>query len=386
MTIQDVRNTIQGYTDIRRELEVLSKYGFDYTTHKGRTNQILNNYHPPKIQLAVSEIREESRSTKTMRLSSPEGYLPPFQAGQYINLFLTIDHIKTSRPYSISSSPSQTAYYDITVGRVEDGFVSNYLLDELNIGDLLESTSPAGHFYYNPLYHGKNLVFLAGGTGVTPFISMIREVADRNLNRTIHLVYGSRTEQDILFREELDETCLNHENIRVSHVISEPEAGYQGLQGFISAELLRNLKIDLLDGMFYICGPEAMYTFCLSELATAGVLRRRTRTEVFGLQKDISQHPGWPDRVSTNQEFQVTIKNRKKFTVRAGEPLLNAFEREGFIIPACCRSGECSLCRARLISGQVFQPAKAKVRKSDRKFGYIHLCASYPLENLEILI
>ena len=111
---------------------------------------VINLLHPKRLRLRVSEIRRETTSASTLRLVAREGELPPFLAGQYINLFVRAGGIRTARPYSISSSPRQNAYYDITIRRVEDGFVSNYLLDEVRVGDTLESTAPAAIFITTP--------------------------------------------------------------------------------------------------------------------------------------------------------------------------------------------------------------------------------------------
>jgi len=114
------------------------------------------------MKLRVSEIIDETTSTKTLRLVSQDGYLPPFLAGQYIALFLDLSGIRTSRPYTISSPPNQTGFYEITIRRVEDGLVSNYLLDEVKKGDELESSGPAGNFYHNPLFHDRTMVCIRG--------------------------------------------------------------------------------------------------------------------------------------------------------------------------------------------------------------------------------
>nr|NIR14370.1 hypothetical protein [Desulfobacterales bacterium] len=137
-----------GYNEIIEEIEISRKYGVDYSAHKDSPDQYINRLHPPRLRLRVSEIIEETASTKTLRLVSEDHYLPPFLAGQYIALFLGIGNIRTSRPYSISSPPNQTGHYDITIRRVEGGLVSNYLLDEVEKGDVLESSGPAGHFYH----------------------------------------------------------------------------------------------------------------------------------------------------------------------------------------------------------------------------------------------
>ena len=386
MSVDDYRQDLTGFAKIQGEIETLTKYGIDYTVQRGLVERIVNRLHAARLSMTVSEIRHETPTAKTIRLTAPNQPLPPFQAGQYISLFVKIGEVRTSRPYSLSSAPHQTGYYDITVRRVRDGFVSNYLLDELKVGDTLESSSPAGYFFHNPLFHGNDLVFLAGGSGITPFISMIREVTDRGLMRNIHLVYGSRDPMDILYREELEDRAARHPQLQVTHVISEPVPGYAGRCGFITGQLLEKLLDNLLSKTFYLCGPERMYAFCAGELSKLGIPVRKVRTEMFGAPGNITSDPEWPRQVSPDDVFCVSLSNGVKVAARAAEPLMIALERAGLTIPASCRSGECSLCRTKLLSGKVFHSRSEKLRKSDIRYGYIHPCVAYPLEDLDITI
>lgn len=383
---QDVKEMIEGYHEAQQENEILRKQPVKLSHLKGGIEESINLYHPKKLDLIVSEIREETSYTSTIRFISANGYLPPFQAGQYINLFVEVAGIRTSRPYSISSPPTQTAYYDITVQRIEGGFVSLYLMDELKVGQKLSSTSPSGYFYHNPLFHGKDLVFLAGGSGVTPFMSIIREVTDRGLDRNLHLIYGSRTEDDIIFHEELTDREHRHQNLKVTHVITEPGPDYQGETGFISASLLKGAIDRIEEKMFYVCGPPAMYAFVLKELSDLKIPKRKTRVEVFGAPADITAYPGWPDEIKGEDVFQIRLNGDEPVPAKAGEPLMNALEREGKVIPASCRSGDCSLCRTKLMAGKVFQPKHVRLRKSDQVYHYIHPCMAYPLEDLDLLV
>ncbi|MDT8273156.1 MAG: FAD-binding oxidoreductase, partial [Desulfomonilia bacterium] len=377
MAFKDVMKDIEGFQEIQHEVEILRKYGHGFASRRGEVKHMIDMLHPARVTLEVSAILDETPSTRTLRFVSPEGYLPPFQAGQYVNLFVEVGGVRTSRPYSISSSPTQAGYYDLTLRRTQDGFVSNYLLDEVTVGDTFESSSPAGTFTYNPLFHGTDLVFLAGGSGITPFMSMIREVADRGLKRNIQLVYGSQSPDDVIFGRELEEIARTHGNISFDVVISEPPAGYTGCTGFLSASCIRDCIGEIGNKMFYLCGPEAMYTFCEAELEGLGIKKRRIRKEVFGPPKDVTLQPGWPQGLRADAEFSVTLEGGGHITARAGEPLMNSLERQGIVIPALCRSGECSLCRTRLVSGRVYQPQGVKLRKSDRQFGYIHPCMAY---------
>jgi ferredoxin-NADP reductase len=375
-----------GYDEILEEIEISRKYGVDYSAHKDSPDPYINRLHPHRLRLRVSDIIEETASTKTLRLVSEDHYLPPFLAGQYIALFLEIGNIRTSRPYSISSPPNQNGHYDITIRRVEGGLVSNYLLDELEKGDVLESSGPAGHFYHNPLFHDKTMVCLAGGSGITPFMSMIREVVECGLDRTIYLFYGSKNLDDVIFHEQLSAFSERFENIHYLPVIEAPSTGYDGLSGLITGQRIKKTLADLSGKTFYLCGPAGMYDFCMPELEGLGIPSRRVRKEVYGAPLNICDSPGWPQEVKPEDVFKVKIKGGSSLKVRTDEPLIVAFEKNGIVVPSLCRSGECSMCRVKILSGKVFQPAGALLRKSDRHFGYVHSCVSYPLEDLEVLL
>lgn len=383
---KEYRKQIQGYAEIENEIEICRKYGINYYSHRGKWMAGVEKLHPKRIKYKVSAIIPETNTTKTLRLVPLEGYLPPFQAGQYINLLVEIDGIRTGRPYSISSPPNQMAYYDITIRRIANGFVSDYLLDRVKVGDRLESTGPAGHLYYNPLFHGQDLVFLAGGSGVTPFTSMIREVTDRGLDRKIHLFYGCRKPDEAIFHEELQIRAARYPNFTYDLVISEPEAGYDGLTGFLDANLLQK-ALGSFDGKtFYLCGPQEMYNFCLPELKKLGVPGRRIRQEVFGSPAKIYQEAAWPKEVPADKVFTVKLSSGREIPAIASESLLTSLERAGIIVENCCRSGECSLCRVKMLNGKVYQPENVLLRKSDQEAGYIHSCAAYPLSDLELLV
>ncbi|MBW1842613.1 MAG: 2Fe-2S iron-sulfur cluster binding domain-containing protein, partial [Deltaproteobacteria bacterium] len=101
---------------------------------------------------------------------------------------------------------------------------------------------------------------------------------------------------------------------------------------------------------------------------------------------DICKDPGWPKEIEQNSLFSVSVKDGQTISAPATTPLLVSLEKGGVVPPSICRSGECSMCRIKILSGKVFQPAGTPVRKSDHQYGYVHSCVSYPLEDLEILI
>ena len=147
-------------------------------------------------------------------------------------------------------------------------------------------------------------------------------------------------------------------------------------------EVLENIE----DKSFFICGPQGLYDFCLPQVEVMGVSRRKIKQEMYGAPPNIWEYPGWPDTISEDDVFNVKVKNGQQIQACAGEPLLTALEKNDVVVPSLCRSGECSMCRVKILSGKVYQPPGVPVRKSDRQFGYVHSCMAYPLEDLEILL
>jgi ferredoxin-NADP reductase len=267
---------------------------------------------------------------------------------------------------------------------MDGGFVSYYLLDKVKPGNTFESTGPNGSFYYEPIIDPSELVFLAGGSGVTPFMSIIRDVTKSKAPVNIHLLYGSRSPEDIIFQDELKKITAKHKNIKVDYIISEPPKGWSGLCGLLDAKMISSLVGSIKGKKFFLCGPAQMHFLCDDALKSLGVLQRNIKREAYGPPADINQEPGWPG-ISTGKEFKVAEeRSGHTFKAKAGEPLMISLERAGLVIPAICRSGECTACRTRLVKGKVFSPARVQHRWIDKNSAYIHPCMSYPLEDLRI--
>ncbi|MGD9099229.1 MAG: FAD-binding oxidoreductase [Anaerolineae bacterium] len=385
--LQDVREHLR--VSRRRKAMRQSGGGVDYTQDKfrGVVRRVVSRLHPERMRLRVAEIVQETPTTKTLRCRRVDGPLPPFRPGQYVSVFVDVDGVLTSRPYSIASAPPSERGHDtleLTVRDKPGGFVAPYLLHEVQVGDELETSGPAGSFYHEPLIDGDDLVFLAGGSGITPFMSIIRDALRRDLPLNMQLLYGSRVPDDVIYGAELAELAAQCPNLTYSLVVSEPPPGYDGLTGFLDAKRIREQVGDVRGKTFYVCGPGVMYDFCQAALAELGVPAHKMRRELYGPPDDVTQEPGWPQGLPGDAIFNVEVVGRQTVRAPAAEPLMNTLERYGIVVPALCRSGECSACRTRLLSGQVFQPAHTGLRESDREHGYIHACVSYPLEDLRI--
>lgn len=357
---------------------------------------LCNRIHPEKQILQVSDIEQLSHDTKLYRFISanPNKLLAPFRAGQYIGLTVEINGVRTSRAFSLVSSPNQLAYYELGIKRKEGGFVSPYILDNIKVGDILEITEPVGNLYYNRIFHGKDLVFIAGGSGITPFISMLRNISERMLPLNVWLIFGCLSEKDILFREELQDIQARRSNIRVKYILSEPGSGWTGACGFITMEEILK-EIGSVDSKyFYVVGNRPMYFFIEEQLKAMDVPRHHIIYEAFGVPDDITKVMGWPEDINASKKVSFTVefikqgkKHKETFEVQCTEPILNSLERKkelGLEINNSCRSGACALCRTKLVSGKVFIPPEVIIREIDQEFGFIHPCVSYPLTDIHL--
>lgn len=358
--------------------------------------RLCDRIHPEKQILQLTDIEQLSHDTKLFRFISAKQNKPlaPFRAGQYIGLTVEINGVRTARPYSLVSSPNQLAYYELGIRKKEGGFVSPYFFDKVKVGDIFEATGPLGSFYYNPIFHGKNLVFIAGGCGITPFISLLKDISERAIPLNIWLFFGCLTEKDILFRDLLEKIQSKRSNINIKYILSEPEPEWLGECGFITKDKISKELGSVKEKFFYVVGNRPMYQFMDKELKSLGVPIHRINYEAFGVPDDITQVTGWPTEIDKKMKVQITIELKpsdqiKKYIIEASciEPILNSLEREKDLnlqIDNGCRSGACALCRTKLVSGKVFVPPEVTIREVDKDFGFIHPCISYPITDIHL--
>lgn len=389
MSEKELLSRINGFAEALASKEKLANSGTDFLEQKGNVHRAVSKLHPKRLTLKVTEIFEDTPSTHTIRVEDSRGQeLPPFQAGQYINVFVDINGVKTARPYAMASSPAQRHFYDLTVKKAEGGFVSHYLVDQVKIGQTLTSTGPMGTFYHNPVYHGSDLVFFAGGSGSVPARSMLLDILERELPFSFHMIYSNSYVDDVIYACELRELARLHDNFTLTEIITRPPEGYDGLGGRLNKARLIDLIDDDEEGlarkMYYICGPTPFNENCVELLSSLGVPTRRMRVEANGAPKRPDLQKDWPGGLSSDAEVTVTVKGKGSFVAQCGEPLLNSLERNGFSTENACRSGECSLCRVRVLKGKTFNADEMHLRKSDEHFGWVYSCVAYPTEDIEI--
>lgn len=355
-------------------------------------NALSASLHPTRQYVKVSEIREWDANCRSFTFvpdpSKGTEKLAYFQAGAYLSIFPEVDGMKITRPYSISSSPKEAleGKYVLTIKRVPGGIASNYMLDHVKEGDSFVLSEPLGEFVYNPVRDGSTVIGIAGGSGITPFHSFAKAIADGDEDFSLVLLYGSRTEKDILFKEDFDELEKKCDRIRVVHVLSDEEKeGYE--HGFITAELIEKYAPET-DYSIFLCGPAGMYRFADTQIAKLNLERKWVRHELQGELHEPKKLADYPQGIEVPEKVKITVRicdSEQTIEADSDDTILQSLEKHGIAAPAHCRSGECGWCHSRLVSGEVYCPKQTEHRReADYDHGYVHICCTFPLSDIVI--
>lgn len=231
--------------------------------------------------LRILEIVQETPSVKVFRFELPERIGIDFYPGQFFMVSFADDaEIKTPRAYSIASSPLNKKYLEIALNKV--GAFTTKLFQMKN-GDMLKFKGPYGKFYFNEEIR-NDLVLIAGGTGITPLISIIRYCSDKKLSNKIKFIYSVRTSQEIIYKKELEQIKKSNSNFEYTVTITRAEGydGWQGSKGRIDLGLLKESIGDAGKNIYFLCGPKEFVHSIIGMLQSFGVGKEKIKTDVWG--------------------------------------------------------------------------------------------------------
>ena len=344
--------------------------------------------------LRVARIVRETPDVRTFRLASPAGGRLPFehQPGQYLILLLVIGGKKVNRTYTIASSPARPDSCEITIKREEKGLASRHLHDTLREGDVLNVSAPAGRFTFSG-NGAASVVLIAGGVGITPLMSILRYLTDKNWKGDIYFLYCAKTPQDIIFRQELEDLQRRFSNLHLLVTLSRAEGTeWTGRTGRITAELLTQTIPNLAKQPVYICGPDSMMQATISLLRELGVPAGQIRIEAFVAAKraeslvasspsDVASPAVAVDsRASRAPDADASVptltfsRAAKSVPLTPGKTLLEISEDAGLTIDYECRSGVCGRCKTRLLAGCVTMEVHDALDEADKSENVILLC------------
>ncbi|WP_296483638.1 2Fe-2S iron-sulfur cluster-binding protein [Rhodoferax sp.] len=349
------------------------------------------------------EFEDDTHTQCSFYLEPADGAaLPPFRAGQFLTFMLQVvdagapgGQRMITRCYSLSDRPEPTCYR-ITIKRipapadrpeVPPGAASSHFHDRIREGDVLQVKAPSGHFFIDPDPQVP-AVFIAGGIGITPMMSMLRWCLAEQPERTLHLYYGVRQGGEHAFKLQLEQLANSHPNFRLSVVYSRPgpndvlERDYQHA-GHVDIDLLRR---TLPHGrhQFYVCGPAAMMESLVPALARWGVPLQDIHFEAFGpasVRLPGATPQAQPAGLAAPLAIHFRRSGRTLMWDGQDETLLDFAERHGVAVDSGCRSGSCGSCETKLLSGRV---RYANPPEHDIAPGHCLLCVGMPESALEI--
>ncbi|WP_026179675.1 hybrid-cluster NAD(P)-dependent oxidoreductase [Hahella ganghwensis] len=338
---------------------------------------------------------QETWDVKTFCFNAEQSVMFFFKPGQFVTLELEIDGEQVMRSYTISSSPSVPYSFSITVKRVPGGRVSNWLHDNLKVQDELAVHGPVGNFNCID-YPDEKVLFLSGGVGVTPVMSMARWYFDTNADVDMVFVHSARTPKDIIFERELWHMSSRVPNFALHVICERTEVGHPwpGYRGYLDQAKLDMIVPDFLTRRIFCCGPTP-YMRAVRELLKAnGYDMSRYHEESFGATPEAITQDAI-DQAEIAVKEAEEIKDSDMFTVEftssgmsiqatPGETVHASASRLGLNIPKACGVGICGTCKVLKTSGDVEMQHNGGITEEDIEEGYILTCCSIPTTNVTV--
>ena len=329
--------------------------------------------------LSIKEVVNVAKDAVNLVFEKPESF--EYEPGQFITIIKKVNGKKIRRAYSLCTTPFEDENPAVTVKRVEGGVMSNDLNDNAKAGDQVEIMEPMGMFTtkFNPS-NKRQAVFLGGGSGITPLMSIIRSILQKEPESTATLVYGNRAREFVIFKELISGLEEKHKGrFKAIHILEEGEADYNGrptpdMIGEICEEISTDVNTE-----FYICGPQPMMDIVFDGLEKSGIKQSNIRMESFEAGKtspsDIINKEAVPE-----SEVAILLDGEEySITVRKNAPILDTALDNDLDMPYSCRSGLCTACRGKCVEGQISIDEAEGLSQDELDAGYVLTCVGKPL-------
>jgi glycine betaine catabolism B len=361
-----------------------------------------------KGELRIAAIFQETPDVRTIRLMSLDGGEFPFvyQPGQFLNIQLMIDGKRVNRSYTLASSPTRSDACELSIKREPMGLASRFIHEHLKVGDILKVSGPSGKFVFTG-DNASGVFLIAGGVGITPVMSILRYLTDRAWTGAINFLIVAKTEQDLIFRDELRWLQSRHPNLHICVTLTRPDSSsmWTGERGRATAELLTRVVPNLTQLPVYLCGPNEMMDATTELLIKLGVHSSKIHTEAFaGRKSSATDVDGGtaPVADSVKATFSATppsipvrrimgetatihfARSASSIHVGTDTTILEAAELLSVEIPNECRSGICGQCKTRLLEGMVQMDCEDALSASEKANGLILACQARPQSQVKV--
>ena len=332
-------------------------------------------------QLGIESIARETPNIKTFRLRSPGGGALPFTflPGQFLNVALNIGGERMNRSYSISSSPNEQDYVELSVKREDRGAFSRHIVDLWKVGDAVEAGGPVGKFTFDGT-EADSVVLISAGVGITPMMSIVRYLSEQSWPGDIFFIFTCRNPADYIFKKALAALASRNPKLHVIVTMTKPGPDWKGPRGRITKELLAQSVPDIVSRRVHVCGPLTMMEATKALLRELGVADDRVKAEAFGAVKPPlagSNDPAKPKSAVTGPVVTFS-SNNKTAKIRTDQTILELSEELAIGIENSCRVGTCGICKVKMTSGEVEMAVEDSLDADDKANGLILACQAKP--------
>jgi glycine betaine catabolism B len=360
---------------------------------QGRVGPALWDSVPPKWSaetddtLVCCHVVQETHDVKSFFFHTREPRLFRFQPGQFVTFEFPINGEIINRCYTMSSAPTRPDTFSITVKRKTGGIVSNWLHDTMQPGVEVKALGPAGDFSC-ARHPAEKYVFLSGGSGITPLMSMARTYVDLGEDKDIVFIHSARAPRDIIFRGELESMTHVMANFRTAFVCEAPRADdpWSGHSGYLTQPMLHEIARDFLQREVFCCGPEAYMAAVRVLLKGAGFDMARYHEESFSFERQGEAAPAATVSAAAptlEGGFSVAFTKSGQTIICAPDQfILDAAKAAGMRLPFSCAQGMCGTCKTKKLSGEVVMTHQGGIRKREIDAGMILPCCSKPLSDV----
>jgi uncharacterized protein YcbX/ferredoxin-NADP reductase len=338
-----------------------------------KEKEVYDDLDAQKQEFVCVERERVARNFETFWLEPQKGAMPDYKAGQHLPIELNLDGQVIKRLYTLSSSPSRPGRLAISVKRIDGGSVSNWLFEHFQVGDTLIADKPNGSFHMANADH-EPLLLLSAGSGVTPMMSMLRDLSDRDAVNNVVFFHQCSTVDDIPFAEELKSLEAKHENFTVMLSLTQSNDDWQGLKGRFSLSHLKQIP-DLTARQVFVCGPDGFMQKAKNLMLKKGLAEDHYHQEAFGVAMATE---------NSVKAVQISIDGNV-FEGDNQKTLLEQAEDAGLSITHTCRAGFCGACKVTVESGLVHQPDVPAIQESEIAEGKVLACCSVPRTDVEIV-
>ena len=345
--------------------------------------------------LKVKEINRETPEAVSLGFDVPSDLKEEYKykQGQYLTLRFIIQGEEIRRSYSICSSPFEEGNLEVAIKKVKGGKVSNYINDVVKPGDVIDVMVPMGNFHSELLpSNKKNYILFAGGSGITPMMSIMKAVLHAEPHSKIILLYGNNDEAAIIFKKQIENIAEQYTGrLQIVHILNIAPQNYpQLLQGIMTKEKISDLLknyVDLsLDNEFFICGPVPMMDNVVAALKEKNTAEPRIHIEYFSAPATTELTPTEVPKIAKDANLTI-IMDGDEYPTRMleNETILEAAKRIGLDAPYSCQNGSCSTCRAKLLEGKIHMKVNFALNPKDVASNFILTCQSLPVtENVVV--